>query len=251
MSLFNEKDTYNRAQVSNKTCEIETFDKVIFPNLIRKRELEIIFKLLDDVKPENILDYGCGGGWLSKILISKGYNVTGIDISDKLIENAQKQMPEGKFYAGDCCKMPFKDDEFDLIIGFAILHHLDLNKALLECKRVSTNDAQLLFIEPNRFNPISAIGNRLSVLDTHTEDEAPFNPIKYKDTLKKFFNIEKIFYLFPYSFGAAYLSMRLNSKNNGSLNSLLPFIEISEKIYERIPILNLTCSQIAVILKKQ
>lgn len=248
MSLSNEKEIYNRAQVSKETCEIESFDDIIFPNVIRKRELNIIFNLIKEVKPRKILDYGCGGGWLSKILVSEGYNVTGVDISENLIKIARRNIPEGEFYIEDCLNLPFSNDTFDLIIGFAILHHLDLNNALLECKRVAKKDAKLFFIEPNKFNPISVFGNKLCVLDEHTEDESPLNPLTYKRMLNKMFEMEKVHYLFPYSFGAAYLSKRLNLKN---IDKLLPIIELSEKIYERIPVLNLTCSQIAVLLENK
>lgn len=210
--------------------------------------MDIIFEMLKEVKPQKILDYGCGGGWLSKILISRGYNVTGVDLSENLIENAKQNIPKGKFVACDCLDLPFDDSTFDLIIGFGILHHLDLNKALLECKRVSKTDAKLFFIEPNKFNPLSFVGNKMRVLDEHTEDETPLNPIVYKNMLNGMFKIKKIFYLFPYSFGAAYISGKLNLKH---INKLLPIIRISEKIYENIPVLNLTCSQIVVILENK
>lgn len=209
--------------------------------------MDIIFHLLKTVKPKKILDYGCGGGWLSKLLVSEGYDVTGVDISDYLIENAQKCIPECEFHAVDCLNLPFEDEEFDMIIGIAILHHLDLHKGLTECKRVAKKDATLFFMEPNKFNPISALGNKICILDTHTEDEAPFSPLKYKKELNKVFSVKKMFYLFPYSFGFAYLSKKWNL--NYSAKILLPFIKLSEKIYEKIPLLNLTCSQIAVIIK--
>lgn len=62
MTLENEIEMYDRAEVSDDTGEIELWDKVIFPNIIRKREMKIIFDVIESVKPRTILDIGCGGG---------------------------------------------------------------------------------------------------------------------------------------------------------------------------------------------
>ena len=38
----------------------------------------------------SILDVGCGEGWLARTLSSEGYNVTGVDASASLIDEAAK-----------------------------------------------------------------------------------------------------------------------------------------------------------------
>ena len=47
-----------------------------------------IKSLYKDKKDLNILEVGCGPGYMSLELARQGYNVTGIDISDKCIEVA-------------------------------------------------------------------------------------------------------------------------------------------------------------------
>ena len=56
--------------------------KVIAPNLLR---------LLGEVKGKNFLDLACGQGFFSRLLDSKGANVTGVDISKELIEYAKRK----------------------------------------------------------------------------------------------------------------------------------------------------------------
>lgn len=52
----------------------------------------VIFKHLEKIKSgAHILDYGCGTGALCQELNRKGYAVTGIDTSEKLLEIARKQ----------------------------------------------------------------------------------------------------------------------------------------------------------------
>jgi len=44
-------------------------------------------------KGDKVLDVGCGSGLKSKYLYSKGFDVTGIDLSDKLIDIARRESP--------------------------------------------------------------------------------------------------------------------------------------------------------------
>ena len=67
-----------------------------------------------------ILEVGCGGGNNLWFAAKEGFDVKGIDISEKAIEIAknrfEKENLKGSFYVGDFLKLPFKDEEFDLII---------------------------------------------------------------------------------------------------------------------------------------
>ncbi|MFG6101402.1 class I SAM-dependent methyltransferase [Leptothoe sp. EHU-05/26/07-4] len=48
-----------------------------------------------------ILDLGCGSGQLASLLFESGYQVTGIDISEKLLSYARKNAPEVEFVQSD------------------------------------------------------------------------------------------------------------------------------------------------------
>ena len=48
-------------------------------------------KLLSNVQGKSILDAACGPGKYAEILISKGADVTGLDISPRMIEYAKKR----------------------------------------------------------------------------------------------------------------------------------------------------------------
>lgn len=251
MSLKNEIETYDKAKVSFDTCEIDAYDQIIFPNVIRKREMEIILDIIKIVNPEHILDYGCGGGWLTKKISSQGYNITGVDINKILIEKAKTKIPEADFFAADCTNLPFEDNTFDLVIGMGIIHHLDVNKSLKELYRVSKEGKYLILMEPNKFNPPGIIGRKISPLDIHTEDEDPLNPFEFKKKcLNNGFKVKKIFNILPYSFALSYLIGKSRFDGNYYLRYLCKPVELSEKLFEKIPLLNHLSSTVVVLLQK-
>ncbi|KAA0550157.1 class I SAM-dependent methyltransferase [Bacillus sp. BGMRC 2118] len=70
-------------------------------------------------KQSKVLDAGCGDGYGSYKLSKKGYDVTGIDISSQMIDNASKKVQDEplSFVRGDLAKIPFPDNEFHALIA--------------------------------------------------------------------------------------------------------------------------------------
>ncbi|MBU0458652.1 class I SAM-dependent methyltransferase [Patescibacteria group bacterium] len=86
-------------------------------------EFEFIKEKIED--GSNVLDLGCGNGRLFKYL--KGVTdvqYKGVDNSEKLIEIAKQNIPEGDFEVGDVLKLPFEDNSFDTVISIAVAHHI-------------------------------------------------------------------------------------------------------------------------------
>lgn len=252
MTLKNEIEVFGKAKVSIDTGETELWDQIIFPEVIRKRQIRLIIDAIEQAKPRKILDLGCGAGWISKILSSKGYDITGIDTSSWLIKNAMKASHETHFLVGDCMALPFKENVFDFVIGMGILHHLDANKALAECFRVSNRNATVLFMEPNELNPLAALGRKFMPADTYSKNQKPFTPRGFKMAFKKQGWALKYFgYFFPYSFSIAYLSRKVrNRKVLNFLKFIAPLITASEKKIERIRLLNQMSWTLVVIATK-
>jgi 2-polyprenyl-3-methyl-5-hydroxy-6-metoxy-1,4-benzoquinol methylase len=71
-----------------------------------------------------LLDLGCGGGQpLTAYFAEKGFDITGVDISRKMIEIAHGQIPQGNFFVSDMTECEFAEAEFDVIVSaFAIIH---------------------------------------------------------------------------------------------------------------------------------
>lgn len=77
----------------------------------------------------SVLDAGCGSGIKSRYLISKGLRVTGIDFSEKLIEIAEREVPEATFSVGDLRNMDDSPEFFEGIFLQAVLLHFPHQEA--------------------------------------------------------------------------------------------------------------------------
>ena len=98
------------------------------------------YKLPDNPK---ILDVGCGKGFLlyDILKICPGAQVFGLDISDYALDNAKEEI-KNCLSLGSATNLPWKDNEFDLVLSITTLHNLyahDLDKALREIERVGKN----------------------------------------------------------------------------------------------------------------
>ncbi|MCF7835474.1 class I SAM-dependent methyltransferase [Candidatus Gracilibacteria bacterium] len=105
----------------------------------RKKHWEEVKLILDEIKKTDInkisiLEFGCGGGRfiseLNKTFPKNKIKYTGIDISKKLLEFAQKDNPKNKFIYGDISEKikNFKQESFDFIIGTEAFQHIENNK---------------------------------------------------------------------------------------------------------------------------
>jgi len=228
----NETNVYEKAEIS-LAGETVSYDATVFPYVIRKREIELIKKVLQAKRPEKILDYGCGGGWLSLLLSRWGFDVVGVDASKNMLRRAKLACHEAGFIICDAMRLPLRDETFDCIIGISILHHLDLKKALKELMRVSLARSGFLFMEPNLLNPLSAIGRKLLPTELHTKEEKPFTPGYLKTALELAdFSLERYFALFFLSFPVA----RLFKMTHVTLGlSSVRIISSLESALERLP----------------
>lgn len=82
-------------------------------------------KFISFLKPGGlILDVGCGPGLKTKYFIEKGFKVVGVDFSEKMIEIAKKEAPQGKFFVLDVKNVTDLKESFDGIYAHAVLLHI-------------------------------------------------------------------------------------------------------------------------------
>lgn len=124
-----------------------------------------------------VLDYGCGnGGNVERLSRMNPSYLAGIDISPVAIElarqKAEQQGLKADFSVMDAENLSFPDATFDVVLGGAILHHLDLEKALSTLLRVLKSDGSAIFIEPLGHNPAINLYRRRTP-QMRTADEHP------------------------------------------------------------------------------
>ena len=123
--------------------------------------------LMSHIPPEmNVLELGCGTGYLTRELARTGAVITAIDISPDLLEQAQAEIDAKNvsFLQENAYDMSFFDDGFDTVIGSSVLHHLDVDRALSEVHRVLKPGGSIYFTEPNLMNPQIALQKKIPFL---------------------------------------------------------------------------------------
>ena len=123
-----------------------------------------------------LLDYGCYDGQLCETLLKHNpKRIIGIDISERAIEEARKKYGEfGDYRTMDAHRLEFKDNYFDLVVGRAILHHLEFETAIREIRRVLRPGGLALFYEPLGDNPAAKLFRHLTPR-ARTADETPLS----------------------------------------------------------------------------
>lgn len=124
-----------------------------------------------------VLEYGCAQGTHSFELAKVAKHVVGIDISEVAIEEARERRQRlgatnTEFHVMDAENLTFPDASFDLVVGRAIVHHLDVDRCFSTIARVLRPGGFALFQEPLGHNPVINLSRRLTPA-LRTVDEHP------------------------------------------------------------------------------
>jgi 2-polyprenyl-3-methyl-5-hydroxy-6-metoxy-1,4-benzoquinol methylase len=147
---------------------------------------EFPFYILGDVRGKRILEVGCGDGGNAILLALKGARVVGVDISPRAIEIARKRAEmHGVSGRVTFLAMPLElykpdaNDKFDIICGFAVLHHLIsvLDQTVGTMMNMAAPGAFVLFTEPIALWRWLRKLRLLLPISVHgTPDERPLEP---------------------------------------------------------------------------
>jgi len=118
----------------NEVAERYSLQRDQFKN---NTHLDRCIKLL---KPgASILDIGCGAGIpIDTYFIERGFRVQGIDISEKQIELAKRNLPEGKFEVKDMEELRAGDYRVDAVVSFYTIFHISREKHAQLFKKINS-----------------------------------------------------------------------------------------------------------------
>lgn len=133
----------------------------------------IVFtKLCRPTRKMKILEIGCGDGEFTRRLASLGASVLATDITPKVIIRAKQSFHKNKnifFKVDNAEKMSLANEQFNIVCGVSILHHVNIMRTLKEIFRVLKRGSQLFFTEPNILNPVVLAGLNLGFLRQRME----------------------------------------------------------------------------------
>jgi SAM-dependent methyltransferase len=104
-----------------------------------------------------VLELGSGAGRITGYLAALGTEVTGIDISSEMIDEARRRFPEAKFVQGNMQDLSsFSDGSLDAVVvgcnGLDIFEDGDRRQMLRDIRRVLVPGGLLIMSSHNRFH---------------------------------------------------------------------------------------------------
>ena len=135
-----------------------------------------------------ILDVGCGAGFFSVLLAKEGYQVTGVDLTPDMIENARILAAEEKtvcdFLVMDAENLSFADESFDVVISRNLTWTLpDVKSAYREWVRVLKKGGVLLNFDANY--GLSDFTDLSELPDNHAHQEIDDSMMRECEEIKR------------------------------------------------------------------
>lgn len=160
---------------------------------------DTLFSLLLPLAGKTVLDYGCGTGEDTAHFADSGATVHAFDISPGSVEVARRRMQ--LMNLADRCQIEtraagqlgFPDQTFDVVAGFAILHHLhtQLPTIYKELDRLLKPNGVAAFIEPMANSRLLRTLRKIAPVPTHaTPDERQLTYADFEPMRKHFKSIE-------------------------------------------------------------
>jgi 2-polyprenyl-3-methyl-5-hydroxy-6-metoxy-1,4-benzoquinol methylase len=213
-------------------------------NYLKRRESGYYgaIKVVKKVKPQRILEIGCGMGYLTYAFNKEGYDCTGLDISATAIEYAQINF--GKHYFNTTIEEYSKNSKikYDIIIGTEVIEHLPKVKPFLDsCKKLLAKNGKIIISTPEKKIKTNQIW-KTEAPPIHTSwlSRKSFERISKDNKLEcKFVNFN---FIPEQNQLAAFLISKISSKkarikNNQVTNSKTPPIrKFIRKIIDSLPV---------------
>jgi ubiquinone/menaquinone biosynthesis C-methylase UbiE len=127
------------------------YDSIAPFNIDRETDLNAhcIERIFEDVVGPNVLEMGCGRGFLCRQLAQKGFTVTGADM--RVSESVRAENPDVTFVETNIECQPFENGEFDTVICTHTLEHVqNFTLAVKELRRVAAK--RLIVVVPKQRN---------------------------------------------------------------------------------------------------
>ena len=95
----------------------------------------VVMQVLASLKPNSVLDLGCGNGALCSYLLAHGYGTAGVERDAAGLQLARTSCPEAKFYQLDMGDDPMEiltdwPSGFDVVVSTEVVEHLYLPRQL-------------------------------------------------------------------------------------------------------------------------
>ena len=144
---------------------------------------DVAFEALVEVRPEHVLDVGCGTGeFAARVQRETGADVQAVDLSPRMVAlTAARGVPA---HPADVQSLPFGDGTFDVAVANWVLYHVeDLERGLSELARVLRPGGRLVAGTQARGHLL----NVWELLGDSWQPELAFDDVSGADALARHF----------------------------------------------------------------
>ena len=90
----------------------------------KPKDQEILYRFLQYIRSGSpVWDFGCGPGQTTKYLKDLGVEISGMDLSKKILEQARTNYPDIHFRKGNILGLEFEDDSIAGVVSFYAMVH--------------------------------------------------------------------------------------------------------------------------------
>jgi SAM-dependent methyltransferase len=154
-------------------------------------------KLIADLLPakaegKKLLEVGCGTGHWSRFFSEYGFDVTGLDTSERMINAAlQKNIANVSFLKADARLLPFANDSFDLTAAITTLEFVrDTDAVLREMIRCTRKSGRILLGVLNGLSKVNRQRQRRESPESPYAAARLFSPVELKEFLEPYGRVE-------------------------------------------------------------
>ena len=147
-------------------------------------KLKGVSQFLGNLAGKPVLEIGCGTGLVSVLLAKSGAHVTCFDLSPLSVQASARRAEINAVQVAPLVSagehLPFADEQFEIVFGKSILHHLDPQLGNSEVARVLRRGGKAVFVEPMGMNPVLTFV-RQHVPYLHKNPVGVDRPLTYRD----------------------------------------------------------------------
>lgn len=118
-----------------KTAVAETYDDYYltdFGKQVDNLEQKLVSELISNIPRGPMLELGCGTGHWTDFFIREGFQLTGVDISEPMLQIARSKSIKADFIQADVLDLPFAEESYNLISAITMLEFVSDQEQALE-----------------------------------------------------------------------------------------------------------------------
>ena len=207
----------NEYYTKSKRASDEYFDDITRKRYRHHYHLPELFEQIGDGHGKKMLEIGCGIGIDTVSLARKGFDITAIDLTESAItisrERAQKLGLPINYQVGNAERLDFKDDTFDVVYSFGVIHHTpNIKQAVREIHRVLKPGGKAYIMIYAKYSLVNAIHVLFRIPYESPKDLKDHAPVvirsskeESRDLFREFQNVS-LHADYPFTYGMRFIA---------------------------------------------